>query len=76
MSPFEYCLGEQGGSLQLAAMSGIVKWPPGPNPPYPETLRQFVTWMLQPSVELRPTIVDISLHVDKLLAKFDTGDGA
>lgn len=70
VSPFEYSLGESGGSLQLAAMSGQVKWPEGPKSPYPEPLHQFVTWMLQPQVELRPTIEDVTVHVDKLLAKF------
>lgn len=70
ISPFEYSLGESGGSLQLAAMSGQVKWPEGPKAPYPDSLHQFVTWMLQPQVELRPTIDDVLIHVDKLLAKF------
>lgn len=74
MSPFEYALSEQGGSLHLAAISGVVKFPPGPNPPYPEALHKFVTWMLTPSVESRPYIQDVCLHVDKLLtdSKFDT----
>ncbi|KAH9297159.1 hypothetical protein KI387_028841 [Taxus chinensis] len=72
MSPFEYTLGESGGSLQLAAMSGQIKWPPGPNPPYPESLHQFVTWMLQPQVAIRPSIDDVIIHVDKLLAKFSS----
>eukprot|EP00249_Psilotum_nudum_P013388 c24303_g1_i2 orf=259-891(-) len=73
VSPFEYSLGESGGSLQLAALSGQVKWPSGPDPPYPELLHQFVTWMLQPQVELRPNIEDVTIHVDKLLAKFPEG---
>eukprot|EP01018_Ginkgo_biloba_P039811 Gb_41703 [translate_table: standard] len=72
MSPFEYSLGESGGSLQLAAMSGQLKWPPGPNPPYPEALHQFVTWMLQPQVAVRPHIEDVIIHVDKLLPKFSS----
>ncbi|KAI3991816.1 hypothetical protein MKX01_038214 [Papaver californicum] len=46
MSPFEYALGESGGSLQLAIMNAQVKWPAGPKPPYPEAPHQFVTWML------------------------------
>ncbi|KAH7278331.1 hypothetical protein KP509_38G036300 [Ceratopteris richardii] len=69
-SPFEYSLGESGGSLQLAVMNGQVKWPVGPNKPYLDSLRQFVMWMLKPQVELRPTIDDVILHVDKLLTKF------
>ncbi|KAL3676336.1 hypothetical protein R1sor_026284 [Riccia sorocarpa] len=73
VSPFEYSLGDSGGSLQLAAMSGQIKWPAGPNPPYPDALRQFVTWMLQPQPALRPTVEDVCIHVDKLLAKFPTG---
>ncbi|KAI5069961.1 hypothetical protein GOP47_0014304 [Adiantum capillus-veneris] len=69
VSPFEYSLGESGGSLQLAAMSGQVKWPEGPKKPYLDSLHQFVLWMLKPQVELRPTIDDVVLHVDKLIAK-------
>ncbi|MCO5561871.1 hypothetical protein L7F22_015496 [Adiantum nelumboides] len=69
VSPFEYSLGEAGGSLQLAAMSGQVKWPEGPKKPYLDSLHQFVLWMLKPQVELRPTIDDVVLHVDKLIAK-------
>ncbi len=72
-SPFEYVLGESGGSLQLAVMSGQVKWPPGPTPPYPDTLRQFVTWMVQPQITMRPHLEDVSIHIDKLLASFGTG---
>lgn len=72
MSPFENALGEQVESVQLAVMSNNVNWPPGPNPPYPETLRQFVTWMLQPSIASRPSIEDICIHIDKLIAKFGT----
>jgi len=72
MSPFESALGEQVESVQLAVMSNNVNWPPGPNPPYPETLRQFVTWMLQPSIASRPSIEDICIHIDKLIAKFGT----
>jgi serine/threonine kinase 16 len=42
VSPFEYALGESGGSLQLAIVNGQLKWPAGPSPPYPDELRQFV----------------------------------
>ncbi|KAG9137140.1 hypothetical protein Leryth_011953 [Lithospermum erythrorhizon] len=70
VSPFEYALGEAGGSLQLAIVNGQVKWPAGPNPPYPEALHQFVTWMLQPQAAVRPRIDDIVIHVDKLISKF------
>lgn len=69
-SPFEYVLGESGGSLQLAILNAQIKWPPGPDPPYPEQLHQFVTWMLQPQVALRPHIDDVIIHVDKLISKF------
>ncbi|XP_047333090.1 serine/threonine-protein kinase 16-like [Impatiens glandulifera] len=69
-SPFEYALGESGGSLQLAIVNAQVKWPTGPNPPYPEAFHQFVTWMLQPQPTVRPRIDDIIIHVDKLIAKF------
>ncbi|PIN05764.1 Non-specific serine/threonine protein kinase [Handroanthus impetiginosus] len=69
-SPFEYALGESGGSLQLAILNAQVKWPGGPNPPYPDALHQFVTWMLQPQAAVRPRIDDIIIHVDKLITKF------
>ncbi|XP_058227645.1 uncharacterized protein LOC131336044 isoform X1 [Rhododendron vialii] len=72
VSPFEYALGESGGSLQLAIVNGQLKWPAGPNPPYPEALHKFVTWMLQPQATVRPRIDDIIIHVDKLISKFST----
>ncbi|XP_042379840.1 probable serine/threonine-protein kinase DDB_G0291350 isoform X2 [Zingiber officinale] len=68
-SPFEHVLGESGGSLQLAVMNAQIKWPSEPNPPYPESLRQFVAWMLQPQPAVRPNIEDIIIHVDKLISK-------
>ncbi|THG08648.1 hypothetical protein TEA_015518 [Camellia sinensis var. sinensis] len=70
MSPFEYALGESGGSLQLAIVNAQIKWPTGPNPLYPDALHKFVTWMLQPQVTVRPHIDDIVIHVDKLISKF------
>ncbi|RWR85013.1 serine/threonine-protein kinase 16 [Cinnamomum micranthum f. kanehirae] len=72
VSPFEYVLGESGGSLQLAIVNCQIKWPPGPSPPYPEPLHQFVTWMLQPQATIRPRIDDVVIHVDKLISKFST----
>ncbi|TYK28118.1 serine/threonine-protein kinase 16-like [Cucumis melo var. makuwa] len=38
LSPFEYALGESGGSLQLAIVHAQIKWPVAPNPPYSDTL--------------------------------------
>ncbi|VVB13679.1 unnamed protein product [Arabis nemorensis] len=72
VSPFEYALGESGGSLQLAIVNAQIKWPnAGPKgSSYPEALHQFVTWMLQPQAAVRPRIDDIIIHVDKLIAKF------
>ncbi|PPS06057.1 hypothetical protein GOBAR_AA14595 [Gossypium barbadense] len=70
VSPFEYALGESGGSLQLAIINAQIKWPAGPKQPYPEELHHFVTWMLQPQPALRPRIDDIIYHVDKLVTKF------
>ncbi|KAL4385260.1 hypothetical protein GQ457_15G006410 [Hibiscus cannabinus] len=70
VSPFEYALGESGGSLQLAIANAQIKWPSGPKPQYPEALHQFVTWMLQPQATVRPCIDDIIYHVDKLISKF------
>ncbi|KAK6123073.1 hypothetical protein DH2020_043192 [Rehmannia glutinosa] len=69
-SPFEYALGESGGSLQLAIVNAQIKWPAGPNPPYPEALHQFIKWMLQPQAAVRPRIDDVIIHVDKLISKF------
>ncbi|GJR37586.1 serine/threonine-protein kinase 16-like protein [Tanacetum coccineum] len=62
-SPFEYALGESGGSLQLAIINGQIKWPASPKPPYPEALHQFVSWMLQPQATVRPRIDDIIIHL-------------
>lgn len=77
MSPFEYALGESGGSLQLAIMNGQIKWPSVtgggggvPKPPYPDALHQFVSWMLQPQPTVRPLIDDIIIHVDKLISNY------
>ncbi|CAN1296985.1 Serine/threonine-protein kinase 16 [Linum perenne] len=72
VSPFEYALGESGGSLQLAVMNAQIKWPAGPKSAYPEALHQFVTWMLQPQATVRPCIDDIVIHVDKLITKFSS----
>ncbi|KAG9156573.1 hypothetical protein Leryth_006570 [Lithospermum erythrorhizon] len=69
-SPFEYALEESDGSLQLTIVNAQIKWPAGPNPPYPESLHQFVKWMLQPQAAVRPCIDDIIIHVDKLISKF------
>ena len=72
-SPFEYALGESGGSLQLAIINGQIKWPSaggGLKPQYPEALHQFVSWMVQPQATVRPHIDDIIIHVDKLISKF------
>ncbi|GJX03005.1 probable serine/threonine-protein kinase [Tanacetum coccineum] len=70
VSPFEYALGESGGSLQLVVINAQIKWPTTPKPSYPEGLHQFVSWMLQPQATVRPRIDDIIIHVDKLIAKF------
>ncbi|KAJ4758621.1 hypothetical protein LUZ62_023638 [Rhynchospora pubera] len=72
VSPFEYALGESGGSLQLAVVNAQIKWPPGPDPPYPEALHQFVVWMLQTQPSVRPHIDDVIIHVDKLLSKYSS----
>ncbi|KAE9464014.1 hypothetical protein C3L33_04180, partial [Rhododendron williamsianum] len=70
VSPFEYALEEPEGSQQLAIANAQIKWPAGPNPPYPDTLHKFVTWLLQPQATVRPRIDDIIIHVDKLISKF------
>ncbi|VAI30938.1 unnamed protein product [Triticum turgidum subsp. durum] len=72
-SPFDYELDESAGeSLVTVIKSAQVKWPTETGSSYPDTLRQFVTWMLQPHPAVRPNIDDIIIHVDKLIAKHST----
>ncbi|GBG85161.1 hypothetical protein CBR_g39726 [Chara braunii] len=69
LSPFERSLGESGGSLALAVISGKVLWPSfSGDPPYPETFHSLVSWMLKPTPQLRPYVGDVILHAEKLLA--------
>ncbi|KAM3256314.1 hypothetical protein ACQJBY_049043 [Aegilops geniculata] len=69
-SPFDYELDESAGeSLVTVIKSAQVKWPTETGSSYPDTLCQFVTWMLQPHPAVRPNIDDIIIHVDKLIAK-------
>ncbi|KAM0011493.1 putative protein kinase-like domain superfamily [Helianthus debilis subsp. tardiflorus] len=71
VSAFEFALGESGGSLQLAVQNAQIKWETTtPEPPYPEALHQFVSWMLQPQPSVRPRMDDIQIHVDKLIQRF------
>ncbi|KAJ0795662.1 putative protein kinase-like domain superfamily [Helianthus annuus] len=71
VSAFEYAPGESGGSLQLAVKNALIKWETTtPEPPYPEALHQFVSWMLQPQPSVRPRMDDIQIHVDKLIQRF------
>lgn len=66
-SPFEYSLGESGGSLQLAVMSGHIKWPSKEKGvAYPESFRKLVLWMMHLNLSLRPFIQDVIVHVEKL----------
>ncbi|XP_052168185.1 uncharacterized protein LOC127784830 [Oryza glaberrima] len=70
-SPFDYELDEAAGeSLQSVTKSAQIKWPTEAGPSYPDSLRKFVTWMLQPHPAVRPHIDDIIIHVDKLIAKY------
>ncbi|XP_047328588.1 probable serine/threonine-protein kinase DDB_G0291350 [Impatiens glandulifera] len=72
-SPFEYAMGESGGSLQLAIINGQVKWPTTTGlKPFPESFHQFVKWMLQPQPTLRPRIDDVIIHVDKLISNLSS----
>lgn len=69
-------MGESAGSLQLAVINAQINWPSaagGLKASYPAALHQFVTWMLQPQVTIRPRIEDVLIHVDKLIAKFSPG---
>lgn len=69
MSPFEVTLGEAGGSVQLAVMSGNIKWPPPARPPYPQALHDLVTWMVQTDPAKRPYVKDVIQKIDAMLAK-------
>ncbi|OVA12522.1 Protein kinase domain [Macleaya cordata] len=71
VSPFEYVLEEPEGNLKSTILNAQIK-PAEPNSPYPESLHQFVKWMLQPQATVRPRIDDIIIHVDKLIKKFST----
>ncbi|KAJ4791857.1 Serine/threonine-protein kinase 16 [Rhynchospora pubera] len=71
-SPFDYEIDESEGGLKSAVKSAQIKWSEGPNPAYPDLLRQFITWMLQPQPAIRPTIDDIIIHVDKLIVKYSS----
>ena len=72
-SPFEYEFDESAGeSLATVIKSAQVKWSAEDGSSYPDSLRQFVTWMLQPQPAVRPHIDDIIIHVDKLIAKYST----
>ncbi|XP_020103727.1 serine/threonine-protein kinase 16-like [Ananas comosus] len=68
-SPFEDALNEAEENKHLVVRNPEIKWSPGPDTPYPESLRQFIVWMLQPQPAVRPHIDDIIIHVDKLVAK-------
>ncbi|EFJ07707.1 hypothetical protein SELMODRAFT_185952 [Selaginella moellendorffii] len=68
VSPFEHSLGEAGGSLQLASMSGQIKWPS--TPPYPRSFHKLVSWMVEPRVANRPDVEAVIAVVTKMLSKF------
>ncbi|TKW32313.1 hypothetical protein SEVIR_2G160400v4 [Setaria viridis] len=70
-SPFDYQLDESAGeSLHTVIRSAQIKWPTEAGSSYPDSLRQFITWMLQPHPAVRPHIDDIIIHVDKLITKY------
>nr|CAD1825321.1 unnamed protein product [Ananas comosus var. bracteatus] len=52
---------------------GYLKWRDKvarrPETPYPDSLRLFIIWMLQPQPAMRPYIEDVIFHLDKLFAK-------
>lgn len=73
MSPFDYELDESAGeSLHTVIKSAKIKWPVEAESAYPDSLHQFITWMLQPHPAVRPSIDDIIIHVDKLIMKHYT----
>ncbi|XP_020571233.1 serine/threonine-protein kinase 16-like [Phalaenopsis equestris] len=71
-SPFEYAVGDTEGRLQSAIMNAEIKWPTSSISSYPDQLHQFVSWLLQPQISVRPHINDILFHVDKLITNFSS----
>lgn len=66
LSPFEHALGESGGSVQLAVLSGSIRWPR--SSPYPEGLHRLVDWMVQRDVRQRPTALAVMQRAEAMLA--------
>eukprot|EP00898_Chlorokybus_atmophyticus_P004514 jgi/Chlat1/5063/Chrsp33S05069 len=71
MSPFEYSLGEAGGSLALAAIGGRVKWPPAVQKRYPQMMLDLVPWILDVHFSSRSNITDAIGRMRSVLAHLD-----
>ncbi|XP_062199706.1 uncharacterized protein LOC133902131 [Phragmites australis] len=71
-SPFDELDESAGESLHAVIKSAQIKWPTEAGFSYPDSLRQFIIWMLQPHPAIRPHIDDIIIHVDKLITKYST----
>eukprot|EP00164_Ancoracysta_twista_P005923 GFYU01008150.1.p1 GENE.GFYU01008150.1~~GFYU01008150.1.p1 ORF type:complete len:474 (-),score=126.12 GFYU01008150.1:131-1552(-) len=65
-SPFEYSLGEIGGSIQMAVMSGQFTIPE--EPAYSSDLIDTVKLMLQLDPQNRPFVEDVLGRLDKIVA--------
>ena len=69
MSPFEYCLGQSGGSIALSILNGQVRWPTNTTQFFPPELHELVLWMLKHSPHERPTASSVATRVAELLAQ-------
>jgi len=65
-SPFETAMNEQGGSIALAVMNGVVSFPKEDN--YSKRLRELITWMLQVDPEKRPKMEQVVARISDLLS--------
>eukprot|EP00899_Mesostigma_viride_P024796 jgi/Mesvir1/5500/Mv15544-RA.1 len=73
VSPFEFSLGEAGGSLALAAINGNITWPPSPAKKYPAAMHDLVTWMVDTDRTRRPYIHEVIAKVEDLLRTVEMG---
>eukprot|EP00227_Mantoniella_beaufortii_P006969 CAMPEP_0197614500 /NCGR_PEP_ID=MMETSP1326-20131121/59556_1 /TAXON_ID=1155430 /ORGANISM="Genus nov. species nov., Strain RCC2288" /LENGTH=370 /DNA_ID=CAMNT_0043183373 /DNA_START=424 /DNA_END=1537 /DNA_ORIENTATION=- len=66
-SPFEYSMGQAGGSLALAVMSGRYFWPEAAVARYPEEVRDVVAYALNKDWRERPTVAEVRIRIDAAL---------
>lgn len=66
-SPFEYSMGEAGGSLALAVMSGRFTWPEPATARYPAEVREIVRYALNKDWRERPTAAQVRVRVESAM---------